>query len=267
MRTRGIRLEGISTRNGVAFDVPSCENMAVQAVRENGKIRTEAFNVLRADVIKEPSFFSIVKKEYNSPKKWWKITMFYLLLLSISFALFAYLKNGLFSAALLFVMWDFFDHKFTNFIFLLVKMVKNKGLKTEKQMYAAMNMGRNAYEKLKKVPTIEEMRKSSMMDKDRIIVNYGSAFFLWFLACIGLPLVKIDDLYHVSFVEMMIVCAVVTFFIWLENSIEDMGFHRCLEIFFVSNPTDEQLEVVMEAIRKVDEDDRKGNDLLDEIYS
>ncbi len=266
MRSRGIRLEGISTRNGVAFDVPSCENMAVQAVREGEKIRTEAFNLLRTDAI-GPSFFSIVKEEYNSPKKWWKIAMFYLVLLSTFFAFFAYFQNGLFSAALLFVMWDFWDHKFTNFIFLLVKMVKNKGFKAEKQMYAAMNMGRNAYEKFRRVPTIAEMRKSSMMDKDRIIVNYGSAFFLWFLACIGLSLVKIDDLYHVSFVEMMIAGVVVTFFIWFENSIEDMGFHRCLEIFFVSKPTDEQLEVVLEAIKKVDEDDRKGNDLLDEIYS
>ena len=141
MRIR--RLEGISTKNGVAFDVPSCENMAVQAIREGGKIRTEAFNVLRTDAIKEPSFFTIVKKEYESPKKWWKIAMFYLILLSISFMLFAHFRNGLFSATLLFVMWDFLDHKITNFIFLLVKMVKNKELKAEKQMYAAMNMGRN----------------------------------------------------------------------------------------------------------------------------
>lgn len=265
MRTR--RLEGISTKNGVAFDVPSCENMAVQAIREGGKIRTEAFNVLKTDAIKEPSFFTIVKKEYESPKKWWKFAIFYLVLLSISIALFAYFRNGLFSAALLFVMWDLLDHKITNFIFLLVKMVKNKELKAEKQMYAAMNMGRNAYEKLQRVPTIKEMRKNSKMDRDRIIVNYGSAFFLWFLTCIGLSLVKVEDLYHVSFVEMLIAGAVVTFFIWFGNAIDDLGFHRCLEIFFIKNPTDEQLEVVREAIRKVDEDDRKGNDLLDEIYS
>lgn len=266
MRSRGIRLEGISTRNGVAFEVPSCENMAVQAVREGEEIRKETFNLLRKDAI-GPSFFSIVKKEYNSPKKWWKIAMFYLVLLSIFFAMFAYFQNALFSAALLFVMWDFLDHKFTNFIFLLVKMVKNKDLKAEKQMYAAMNMGRNAYEKFRRVPTIAEMRKSSKMDKDGIIANYGSAFFLWLIACILLALVRISDLYQVSFVEMMIVGGIVTFLIWFEDAIKNVGFHHCLEIFFVSKPTDEQLEVVLEAIKKVDEDDRKGNDLLDEIYS
>lgn len=127
----------------------------------------------------------------------------------------------------------------------LVKLLfKEKS--TTARYHTALHQVMNAYQTLRKVPTLEEAKKSSIFLKDCFIHTNFQIIFK------QLPIILVALLFDGSLPSLLVL--LIFYSIWelfVFPKVKDMKFMYCLDLFVLSKPTDKELKVVIECLNSL----------------
>ena len=223
-------------QKGIAYFSSRGDKICTVSLDENG-------NILKDSFIPESPFFPeyfIRIKVFDEPTN---IILFGLFNLPL-FILAGILKNKqLFSFALLFMA--FVSYRLFKLLFVAYHMKVSKRLYKTSKFVAASHMATNAYNKLQRIPTIEEARNFSKFSKhshlthifDMILTHIFIELFMF----IAPPL---------QFGQFMLLTCIAPI---LLSVLAFSGALNFLQAIVTTNPTDKEIEVAIEGIRAFEE--------------
>lgn len=232
-----------SKKNGIVFQSTVFPMINVEAIRdESGQIRVIVIPGIISELF---DFLGTLQEEDNQGQNFKRrIIIADLILIVLSF----FTKNvGLIIAAIYFSL--LVSQNFFSFAKVSYEMKSWHGKERSTARYhSAEHMVLNAYRDLKRVPTLEEIKRYSRFSEycgSRIIIGkivpYGSlCILLAFSSFIPWPI-------------YFILCFMVSFLVAVANK---KGWLKFFQIFITSKPTDAELEVAIEGLKylqKLDE--------------
>lgn len=227
-------LHARSKRNGIVFYSKTLDKLGLEAYYdENGKIQTRNIHTSANDFDDFLEMLYCEKKISN--KIIYVINVFIFLLGAILFIL---LKNyGFFGAAILFVT---FSEKIFNFInFSISVKSKNSEDYSLGKFHSAEHMVCKAYEKLKRIPTLDEAKKYSRFHKrcgSKITIS--NFFFIIALTCC-FPFLFLSAKY-------LILLVIVALIFYANNNFNIL---RVLQILITNKATEKELLLAIEGIK------------------
>lgn len=235
-QTKNYTLAARSKRNGIIFYSNICPFLGCETFLDSsGKINNE---VIYMD--SKSNSFSEVSKQEKPPSKW-KIIVFDILLIITCILL----KNiNLIIAAFYFSLVVSFD--FFRFLKVSYHLKLKKGINySTGKFHAAEHMVLNAYEKLQRVPTLEELKSFSRFSKscgsrsitDQLILEIIVSLCLAFGATLPIP---------IYLLLLVIVCTFVIISI-------KTGLFRFAQILLTNKPSDKELQLAIEGIKNFEE--------------
>lgn len=224
-----------SKSNGIFFYSNIFPRIGTETIRdEDGKITSRTiFDTVRYDFFED--YAEAKRKRFFSKKKIWAINMV-LLFIAILFREISYTFSTIFFVFLV-------SENFWELIELIFQIKKGNKI-NEGKMHSAEHKVINAYKKLQRIPTIEEVRNASRFSKDcgsRIAFRkaWGGAIvslFIMIAPKLGLKNILITILLGIS--------------LWIVGNF--WGIFKYLQIFLINEPSDMELEVAIEAIKEYD---------------
>ena len=185
-----------------------------------------------------------VNRKQRKLKKWHvlaAISVFDIFLIGFCFLVKNVLLIALSIYFALFVSFDFLDLALTSY---LMKS-KNGSLVSLAKPHAAEHMAINAYEQLQRIPTLDEIKNFSRFSKDcgfmiilSRIMTHLSVIILLLFAISGNMLAYY---FALAIIPAFMVIA------WRK------GWFKFLEVFVTAPPTDSELEVAIEGLKKFEE--------------
>ena len=228
-----------SSENGIIFYSHSFPLICSKTFRDSsGQIYSIVIPEEFADCI------GTVNRKQRKLKKWHvlaAISVFDIFLIG-----FCFLVKNVFLIALsiyfaLFVSFDFLDLALTSY---LMKS-KNGSFVSLAKFHAAEHMAINAYEQLQRIPSLDEIKSFSRFSKDcgfmlisRRILTHLSVIILLLFAITGNMLAYY---FALAIIPAFMVIA------WRK------GWFKFLEVFVTAPPTDSELEVAIEGLKKFEE--------------
>lgn len=136
---------------------------------------------------------------------------------------------------------------FTSLLYMYKR--KKSPLYSTSMFHAAGHMVLNAYEKYQRVPTLEEVKKSSRYHKDGVYVYKISELLFKIVGCIVLTIFcRLSLAYFIGALLSLIL-------FWI--AFTKLDLLKYSEYFILSTPTDEQLEVVIYAFENLEASEEK----------
>lgn len=225
-----------ATKNGVIYysNKDPFSTAYETTINENGKIET---------VERESTPLGFVgnfieTEEFDEKFSYLRVALFDIALILIA----TFLKaEQLFIAVCIFSLFVSLKlFRITN----LFLQLKTNG-KSAARFFAASNMVRNAYEKLQKVPTIEEARKCSKISKSCTIAFTFSRLISSIVILIAFILLS-NESFGIYVLIAIGVPSVLTF-------LANFGVFDFFQLLFTSKPTDKEIEVAIEAVKAFEE--------------
>lgn len=182
-----------------------------------------------------------------------KIIIFDILLIALSWVISIFTNHfGLFNAALIFsIIASRESFRFMR-TFLKVKFKES----STARFHAAEHMAINAYNRLQRIPSLDEIKKSSRFAKycssqEYLIVQLG----------IFLILLSVIICYSCNIITYLLVTFGLAIFLLIIRKFKCFHF---LQIFFVSKPTDKELTLALECLKQFENLENILDDLIDE---
>ena len=229
-----------SKTNGIFFYSNIFPRIGTETIRdEDGKITSRTiFDTVRYDFFE--NYAEPKRKRFFSKKKIWAINVI-LLFIAILFREISYTFSTIFFVFLVSEnFWELIE---------FILQVKKGSKVNEGKMHSAEHKVINAYKKLQRIPTIEEVRNASRFSKDcgsRIEFRKawgGAIITLFIIVAPKMGLTKI------------LITILLGIFLWTICSF--CGIFKYLQIFVTNNPSDMELEVAVEAIKEYDKLEKK----------
>lgn len=145
------------------------------------------------------------------------------------------------------ISFDFFE--LINYIY---QMKSKKGtMQSVAKYHAAEHMVINSYEKLKRIPTFEEVKKASRFSKtcgSRLLINKVVIYLL-----VSLSMAFVAD-WNIYLYLLLCVLIPITGIFADKN-----GWLRFLQVFVTAKPSDEHIELAIEGIKRYEEMEQSNN--------
>ena len=229
-----------SQDNGILFYSSSFPFLGVKSIiTDNGQYVAGPTVTIVDDIV--DFFGGEVLKDYVLTKRY--LYVINLVLLIISLEIFIYTKNYWIIFAILYFI--VFSSKYLYQFILFAIGIKFGKAKILGRFHAAEHMVVEAYNNLKRVPTISEIKEYSRFSK----------------YCGSMTLIKNALLFTIITLEMIIFwgtnsnityCIVlcITLLVYIFN--HHFGFFKYLQIFLTNKPTEVELQVALEGIKEFD---------------
>lgn len=238
--------------NTVTFQIPNFQDFGIKGtLKKDGSVETE---------ICELSFskcgcFSIFDKETNKSKQ--RLTfsiLIYTILLLLAVVIHGYLKSCVFSAVISWILIDIaYNFEISKYVIRILESYVNPDLKALKGTHAATHMMSNAYKELKRVPTLQELKKASKYTEDCSCVQKSMNPFSVTIIFIIVSLIPIADeslipqmFVGVAYIVVTVIVAVFT--MWL---LRKTKFYKYSSFYSLRTPTDLELNLVIKVMEKV----------------
>lgn len=232
--------------------------------RSNGFIAAKAkLQDIEVDVSR--SFIAYIQHE-NVNITTLQLFNFYATLVAISLTISLLLKNALFFSSIVIVIFDaVLGKSFAKYMINAYHWQKDEALKKQKPWLTAAIMTQNAYKKLGRVPSMEEIRKESMFvqNNKQELPIFCSIISLILLGLSTSSVIETSFKVYLIRGTIIYICVAIllNFLTW-----KFIGWYK------VKKPNNEQLKVAREAIKEYDkmvqevnkDPDKKIREILDE---
>lgn len=250
MEERKYISEARSKKNGIVFYSNICPMIGTETFRDDsGTIHSR---IILANLDKFIDYLGILNEKDKSFNKRIAI-VFDAILISLCLLLSKNLCTVL--AAIYFSVLASFD--FFRFVEVVYQMKSKKGKeRSTARFHAAEHMVINAYEKLQRVPTFDEVKKSSRFSKEcgsRNIINK-----LCFYTLISLTIAfaaKLNSLVYCILIISIFIFTVISKY---------TGWLRFMQVFITTPPSDSEIELAIEGVKAFEKMEEKLNN-KDEI--
>lgn len=229
-----------SKGNGIVFYSNSCPNLGVEAFLENGESYTR---IVPAELTCQRDYAGMLFELSQMHIK--RNTM---LLMGLSFMM-ALIALNVFNNIYVFWALSWFGltvaGKLVSFL-TFVYQLKMGNQKQTARFHGAEHKVINAYEKLQRIPTLEEARNASCFSK-----NCGSRYdvgkFLLFMAMFFYMIFVAPKVSGIKYIiGMILMCLVIII-------LTEMGTFKFFQILFTYEPTDKELETAIKGLEVIDE--------------
>lgn len=240
-----------SKKNGIVFYSNTMPELAVDAfVDENGVIHTEVVSLILADMLS--CFRTLDSDDFEvehilSKDQLVTLDTFLILISVVAFR----------SVAITFALIYFSLLCSKNLLdFIEVALSFKLGtMKNTAKFHSAEHMALNAYHKLQRIPTLEEIKHFSCFSQScgsMIMFRYTIPHFL-----VSICLACINTLNPIMYVLLVIACYLFVLFL------DKVGLLKFLQIFLTSKPTDLELKV---AIKGLEEFEKMERNIQKEVH-
>ena len=146
------------------------------------------------------------------------------------------------------------------YIFLIKKYAFSQKYKQYWRMNAAMHKVLNAYNKLNMVPTVDESKTFSKFCQDSVLATKGIDLFKFVILALLMSVtpIYVMDTFAKAFLINILLLVLYICVTLLMSKI----FGKYIEIFFLREPAEEDLEVVIEAVKRIDENIRNPEEFM-----
>lgn len=231
---KNYKVNAQSERNGIIFHSKTCPLVGIATFRdESGEIQRI---IVPIQLVNYMNYLVTLCEKKKSHSKH-RALIFDVLLITI--CLLSGKMGFVFMAVCFSLLVSF--NLFT-FIEMSYEMKSKKGSKQSIARYhAAEHMVINCYEKLKRIPTFEEVKKASRFSKDcgnRVIIHkivMGSLF--------SLSLLFFSTQWIIIYFLLCILIAIFGIFA------DEKGWLRFLQVFVTAKPSDEDIDLAIEGIK------------------
>ena len=257
---------GRTQGNSISFDIPSIPFLGVKStLKEDSTIETKVY----FSKIEECSeiMLSFFREETIFEKVIIKFFQIGAIILSIILNTILNIRIGSAVTALMIVDIIYSNNSFaTNCITIIMYFIQ-KEKRNVKGLHAAEHMTIAAYNQLRRVPTIEEVRSFSKYSSDCGSVRSIKSNFKLFLMCLCGSIVPQDtgNLF-LNLVALIVFLVALNAGRCLYNKFEKKDWIKYIGFFSLRKPTDQELNVAIKAIEKLDEIEKDPNKFLREEF-
>lgn len=243
---------GSVQKNAIILSSPVDSYAIIKSERkENGEIKVELLPHMK--IFTEEDICIEMQREIigNFFLDYWKI---YVLAIIGGILISAFTKTLAYVPPIILILDNlgktYEDDEVAGYISLIKKYAHSQKYKQYWRMNAAMHMVVNAYNRLNKVPTVEEAKKFSKFCKDSELATVGRKFFEFAIFAL---LTAITPIYVIdSFVKDVLGDLVFILLYIFASALMSKIFSKYVEIFFLRKPSEEDLEVVIAAVERID---------------
>ena len=231
---------GSTNKDSITFTLKGYEPLAVRAtLKEDGTIVKERINRIEESIK--------LRKETNRLCKGLKLnkvkTILCFAIILISLLITVVLKNHMIIMALVFLVLDKLLEQ-SNFLEFLVNMYAfEKTLKNSRGLHAAEHMSMLAYNDLKRVPTVDEVRRySRFTEACSAVAPYKASIMLATMYILyGFVPIYLDFPIKVTLNVLFFVLVLI---------LERKKFFKYFGFFSLKKPTDKEIEVAIAALEE-----------------
>lgn len=238
-----------SKRNGIIFYSEECPIFGSEAFRdESGKIQTRMVPI-KLDLYERYQEHKSQKKKSHSKHV---ALIFDILLLTIcllSKRIWFVLAAGYFSLLISFELFEFIEDSYQ-------MKSKKRNAKSTARYHSAEHMVVNCYEKLKRIPTFEEVKKASRFHKRCGSIEIIDNIVMHLLLSLSIAFVANWS----TVLYLLLLCILILIFRVLADK---KGWLRFLQVFFTAKPSDEDIELAIEGIKNYEKMEKAFQDNSD----
>ena len=232
-------IQARSKKNGIVFYSNTFPLVGIETFfDDSGKVQSRLIPTHLDEVI--DYLGRLNEKESKFKKR--NVIIFDLVLIIISVIVFAFTKNFRFVMASIYfsvtVSFDLFRVIESSY---KMKLKSENGHSTAK-FHAAEHMAINAYEKLQRVPTLQEIKKFSRFSKDcgsRIIL---SRIFMLSMISLAMAFLSGDN----GLLYLLVILLITLFMIFAVAK----GWLVFLQVFITTKPSDDEIELAIEGLKE-----------------
>ena len=266
------RFIAISSSNGITFFSRIFPHLAVESYYdENDKIKNDV--ILNTSNIKSES--SVTPTQVCQILELNRYASFITLILATTIALFSNRLNmvniGIIGAMIYFIQKDLFVLYFFNIFNVINFKSKNGIARKMSRFHGAEHKALNAYEKLERVPTAQEVKKASRIAKDcgsliyfnRIVLDTMFCFLIIVYSIVIVPITErvIENyeksnhvLYGRDDITFKIVIGIAVFILFMiihatiSNIVAKNSILRFLEVLVTEEPTEREINLAIKGL-------------------
>lgn len=238
-----------SKKNGIFFYSNTIPDLTVEAfVDEKGKIHSQVTPHILTDIL---SFFGISDSEDFQVRH--ILTRKQLMILDILLIVFSAFVFR--SVAITLAVFYFALLCSKNLLYFIEAAISLKvgSMQSAARFHAAEHMALNAYRKLQRIPTLEEIRHFSRFSQTCGSMELFRNTLSYFLVSICMAYMNV--LNPIVYILLIIACPLLVF------CLDKVGLLKLLQVFLTSKPTDLELQVAikgLEEFERMEEKIQKG---------
>ncbi len=244
------KLNARAKRNGIVFYSSTCPLIGSETFRdESGEIQTRLVHTQLDGYMDYLGTLNEIGKTFTKKK----VLAFDIILIAICLLLREIdlaIVAVFFSVTISFQLFQFIELSYQ------MKSKKGKNRSTARY-HAAEHMVINAYRKLKRIPTFEEVKKSSRFSTkcgSRTIINN---IVMYSLVCLAMVFVA-----KWNFILYLLVIVLIPIFRMLADK---KGWLKFLQVFITEKPSDAEIKLAIEGIKNYEAMEEKINEQQMEI--
>ena len=230
-----------SKKNGIVFYSNRIPFLGIEAILDDSEnIQT---NIVDKGLEKFIDYLGTYNEEENTLNKK-RIIIFYVLIIILSIVLYVCFKNfGFLIASMYFLAFVFRDlYEFINEVPLLRK--KDKHGYSIAKFHGAEHKVVNAYNKLERIPTLEEAKKFSRFSK-----LCGSRTIIYSMFTYTVLTVSLFLYFSFNFNDFMYLAIMLAIIISIKIG-ENYGVLNFFQVFVTSDPGDKEIELAIEGLKQ-----------------
>ena len=277
-----------SLNNGIIFDSNQLPYVEMYTFYdENGVIRKQ--QVINLTGEKREFITDLDKKEYEKKldKQFHFVTLIYMAIMLIGISLSCYTSNfGIYFVALYLVIRNTVPTVVAVVSQILEYKPKDGKRHPASLFHAAEHMAINAYNKLGRIPTYEEVEKESRFSKYCGSLFFFNKIFLDFVVCIIIFVLATSIKYSFIFLKyqneisqidyarqslmLVLIYATIILLIFLvykpfKDFITKHGLLRHLEVFFTAKPTEKEITLAIKGLENYEQMENELIAKMDEL--
>lgn len=248
---KDLTLGVVTGKNSVTFQIPGCDILGVTgSLNDENSFIIETKELTVKDL---NGFFETLRDEAKSKMRIPYIIFIYIVLLCVSTVLFFTFSTRVLPITIAWVMVDIMNHfGFAKYIIMIIESYVNPDIKEMKKLHAANHMVFNAYNKLNRIPTVEEAKHFSKYTEKCSCVIKGRGFFMTVITLfLGSLIPTANDInLNMLFTVLYILVLILAFPIF--KKLKQKGWDKYISFFALESPGEKELELVIKVVEETE---------------